>query len=126
MKKINEKDILKLRMAGNVKDEAGGNLKSVLPFVSKKEAATKRTSEERQTKAMEDIVTKLADILKANDKNAVVLMDMLRKVIIRPEVKLPEFPKFPAFPKPVASWNFEIERDSQGFIETVKAVSGVK
>lgn len=121
MRTIKEDNISKLRQSGNVTTGDGKNLKSVLPFTSPKKPAPVQTAEERTAKAIEDIVSKLATALKDNDKNAMSLMDMIRKVIIRPDVKIPEFPKMPSFPAPVTKWEFSVERDRLGFIETVKA-----
>ena len=124
MKTIKEDDILKLRQSGNVRNSSGGNLKSILPFADKKKAAPVQTAEERTAKAVENIAEKLAAAAKDNGKHATILMDMLRKVIIKPDLKIPAFPRLPQPPEPIKQWNFVVERDRLGFIETIKAEAG--
>ena len=124
MRTIKEDNILKLRQSGSVTTSDGKNLESVLPFVAPKKPAPAQSVEERTAKAIEDIISKLATALEDNDKNAITLMDMIRKVIIRPDAKIPEFPKMPSFPVPVKKWNFIVERDRLGFIETIRAEAG--
>lgn len=117
MRRIEEKEISELRHKGAVSDSIGKNLKSVLPLAHKKSSAPKATEGRLQTKAIEALSGRIAQMLQAYRRNS----DMLVEAIIKakpPDIKIPAIP---ASPQPITKWKFIVERDSQGFIESIKA-----
>lgn len=88
-----EKEIRKLRRDGKATGIDGERLKSVIP---KKNTKPQPTSEERQAKALERLVGEISGIIEKNDKNSLVLLEMIRKINI------------PV--KPVLKWKHTISR----------------
>lgn len=113
MKTISEKELKELDKKGKVLTEAGKKLKF------------EPTPEERQAQALEKIVTEIDLASQANNKNAVILRELVSKIktpdINVPEVKIPEMPKMPNLPEPVRNWDFTIERTEDGKIKTIHA-----
>ena len=74
----------------------------------------KSNAEERQAKALEEIVAKMALVLQTNNKAASILLAIINKIKI-PDIKIPEFPE------PAKKWQFNVSRNSEGFIKEITA-----
>lgn len=116
MRILKEKDIWKLRKDGKVSGESGEKIESI-PF-SQKTSKPKISTEERQAKALENMVKAMALILQSlsgNDKKSAILLEMIQKLEGIENIKMPEVPK---------TWTklkFTPERDRDGFITEIMA-----
>lgn len=112
MRELTREDIKDLRKKGNIKAQDGGKYKRQPPVRGKAktvDAPQPPAFEERQTKAMETLVAEIAMILRANDKNATILLQMMKKMDINIEM-----------PEPAKKWEHMIvSRDSDGKIEKI-------
>lgn len=88
-----EKELRKLKLKGKVTQLDGERLKLVVP---KKDKKVSFTSEERQANALERLVGEISGIIEKNDRNSLVLLEMIRKINI------------PV--KPVLKWKHTISR----------------
>ena len=108
MRVVDEKTIRQLRITKNVTNIKGERLKFA-PLRKK----SKLSIDERSAKALEVISTEIAKILDSNTENAIILLEMIRKIKIDP-VKIPEF----------KMWNeikFTPVRNKEGFIKELTA-----
>lgn len=97
MKIIDEKEIRALRIRRKVTDEKGEKLNLFL-----KKPKVLSPPEERQIQVIEKLVSEIQTIVKANDHNAVVLLELIRKI------------QLPDYPEPAKEWEHTITRDSSG------------
>jgi len=111
MKVIEEKDINKLLKEGKVFGEDGEKIK--LAMLPKKITVPKVPTEERQMQILEKITSETVKAFEANNKNAAILLEMIRRTKL--DVKMPEFPE------PVKRWNFDVVRNNEGYIKSITA-----
>ena len=99
--------IRKLQKAGDLTGKDGGRIRS-----AKKEPQAKVsiTSEERQAKALEAIVVEIKGLLQANSQNAVVLLEIIKKMRMDVQFEIPESAK---------KWKHTPARDGSGKISEI-------
>ena len=115
MRILKEKDVFNLRKDGKISGESGKEIKSVL---FSKKAKPEVSAEERQAKALENMVKAMALILQSlsnNDKHSAILLEMVQKFEGIENIKMPEIPR---------AWTklkLTPERDRDGFITKIVA-----
>lgn len=115
MRILKEKDVFDLRKDGKISGEGSKKIESAL---FSKKARPEVSAEERQAKILENIVkamTLMSQSLDGNDKNAEILLEMVRKFEGIENIKMPEAPK---------AWTklkLTPERDRDGFITEIIA-----
>lgn len=107
MKILKEKDVRGLKRKQSIKTLKGKELASVTPI--KQPIAKTVAPEARQSQALERIAAEIMLLLQANDKNAVILLEMIKKI------------QMPEVPAPVKKWDFAVSRDGKGFIKSISA-----
>lgn len=118
MKIITEDKIKNLRKNRKVTGKDNSRLK---PVVVSKKSKPKALAEERQIAAIESVVSEITKLVRANNKNAVIILEIIRKIKGFENIKFPEIPKMPETPKPIKRWRFNVERNADGFIDEITA-----
>ena len=104
MRVLQEKDIRQLRRQERIITANGEKLKPALLY---KKPKVSLPPEERQIQALERLINEITTIVKANDQNAVVLLQMIRKI------QLPD----PA--EPAKEWKHIVSRSGDGKIKDI-------
>jgi len=99
MEVLSEKELIKLDKKGKVLSKDGKRLKF------------DPSPEERQAKALEKIALEIAKALQIKEKNAVILLETIRKIKTEP-IK---------FSEPVKKWRLSVLRDNRDFIKEIIA-----
>ena len=109
MRVVSEQEIRDLRRKRNVKTAEGERLK---PALFHKKPKTPLTAEERSAQSLEKLVSEITLILQANDKNAIILLEMIRRIRVEPA-------RIPERSKPTQKWEHTPIRGGDGKIKKI-------
>lgn len=107
MRTFEDEKIKQLRRKGELTGKDG---KRYRPVKKELPAKVSLTSEERQARALEAIVAEVKGLLQANSQNAVVLLEMIKK--LRTDVRLD-------IPIPARKWEHTVFRNGSGKTERI-------